>query len=121
MISLKFNEPTHNKIAIKIKPIATSQDTNCAAERNAPKKAYLELLDQPDKITPNTPNDEAANTKSKPNEISTKKPFKPKGMKDQPNKLSKNVNIGEKTKLKVLELVGITVSLSNSFKPSTSG
>jgi len=35
-----------------MKPIETSYETICAAERNAPKKAYLELLAHPDKRTP---------------------------------------------------------------------
>lgn len=51
-ISIKFNELTHNKIDINIKPIDTSYETICAALLIAPKKAYFELLDQPDKITP---------------------------------------------------------------------
>jgi hypothetical protein len=37
---------------IKITPMETSYEINCAAERKAPKKAYFELLDQPAKIIP---------------------------------------------------------------------
>ena len=51
-ISLKFNEPTHNSIVITIIPIETSYETNWAAERNEPKKAYLLLDDHPDIIIP---------------------------------------------------------------------
>jgi len=51
-ISIKFSEPTQNKIAIKIKPKLTSYEIIWAALRIAPKKAYFELLDQPDKMTP---------------------------------------------------------------------
>ena len=44
-----------NKIAGNIvKPIETSYEIICAAERKAPKKAYLELLAQPPKIMPYT-------------------------------------------------------------------
>jgi hypothetical protein len=39
-------------IAINIKPIDTSYDIICADDLIAPKKAYFELLDQPDNITP---------------------------------------------------------------------
>jgi hypothetical protein len=81
----------------------------------------LELLDQPDRITPKTPNDDVAKTNNKPSEVSTKKPFRPKGINDQPSKLNRKVNIGENTKLNVFEFVGITVSLRSNFKPSTSG
>ena len=34
------------------RPIETSYEINCAAERNDPKNAYFELLDQPAPITP---------------------------------------------------------------------
>jgi len=44
-----------------------------------------------------------------------------KGIIDQPQRLKSNVKIGAKTKLKVFALVGITVSLSKSFKPSAIG
>lgn len=43
-ISDKFNEPTLNKTAIKIKPIETSYAIICAADRNAPKKHILNYL-----------------------------------------------------------------------------
>ena len=35
-----------------INPNETSYETICAADRNDPKKEYLELLDQPAKIKP---------------------------------------------------------------------
>ena len=50
-----------------------------------------------------------------------KKLWEENGRIDQPNKLKKNVKIGAKIKLKVFELVGITDSLSNNFKPSANG
>ena len=51
-MSLKSKEPAHSKTVINIKPMETSYETICAAERKAPKKAYLELLDQPAIIIP---------------------------------------------------------------------
>lgn len=51
-ISIKFIDPTQNKADIKIKPIETSYETIWAALRIAPKNAYFELLDHPDKSTP---------------------------------------------------------------------
>ena len=51
-MSMKFNDPTQISIVINIKPIETSYEIICAELRNAPKKAYFELLDQPDIITP---------------------------------------------------------------------
>merc|ERR1712146_282512 len=46
-ISDRFREPAHKITQIMIKPIETSYDTICAADRRHPKNAYLELLDQP--------------------------------------------------------------------------
>jgi hypothetical protein len=51
----------------------------------------------------------------------TKKPVTEKGITDQPKRLNIRVKTGAKTKLKVLAFVGITVSLSRSFKPSARG
>ena len=51
-MDIKFNEPTNTSVAIKIKPIHTSYEIICAALLRAPKKAYLELLLQPEKIMP---------------------------------------------------------------------
>lgn len=51
-ISVKFIDPL-SKITGKItRPIETSYEIICAAERNAPKKAYFELLAQPAIIIP---------------------------------------------------------------------
>jgi hypothetical protein len=60
-ISVKFNDPVHNKTVIIIKPIETSYEIICAADLNAPKNAYLELLAQPAIIIPYTPKEEIAN------------------------------------------------------------
>lgn len=52
-----------------VDPIKTSCEIICAVERNAPRKAYLELLAQPPKIIPYTFKDEIANKKSIPKSI----------------------------------------------------
>jgi len=49
---VKFRLPLQIKIATKTKPIDTSYETIWAADRKAPKKAYLELDDQPAIIIP---------------------------------------------------------------------
>ena len=51
-MTLKLKEPAQIAIIIIIKPMDTSYETIWAVERKAPKKAYLELLDQPDIIIP---------------------------------------------------------------------
>src|SRR5262245_3904624 len=57
---VRLSEPAHSKTVISTKPIETSYDTICAAERRAPRKAYFELDAQPAMITPYTPSDEMA-------------------------------------------------------------
>ena len=120
-MSIKFNEPTQKSAAINIKPIETSYETIWAALRIAPKKAYLELLDQPDKITPYTAKPEIAKINKRLILTSAKKQYDPKGKIDQLSKLIKNVSMGAKMKLNVFAFVGITASLTKSFKPSAKG
>src|SRR5258705_9783044 len=51
---------------ISDKPIATSYETICALERNAPSNAYFELEDQPARIKASTPTLETASTNNNP-------------------------------------------------------
>jgi len=60
-ISFKFKDPDNNITEMIVIPIETSYEIICAADRNAPKKAYFELLDHPAIITEWTLNDEIAN------------------------------------------------------------
>lgn len=99
----------------------TSYETICAVLRKAPKKAYFELLDHPDKITPYTPKDDTAKMNNKLKLILVKKLIEEKGIIDQPTKLRKKVKIGANIKLNVLEFVGITDSFRRSFNPSAIG
>jgi len=52
IIKLRLNDPEHKTITIIINPKEISYETIWAVERKAPKNAYFELLDQPDKIIP---------------------------------------------------------------------
>ena len=49
---VKFNDPTYTTIIKITNPIDTSYDIICAADLNAPKNAYLELLAHPAIIIP---------------------------------------------------------------------
>ena len=51
-ISVKLKEPADNTTATTIKPIETSYEIICEVDLKEPKKAYLELLAQPDKTIP---------------------------------------------------------------------
>jgi hypothetical protein len=53
--------------------------------------------------------------------MSTKKDLSQKGITDHDTKLRNSVNIGAKMKLKVFELVGITVSFSINLSASAKG
>ncbi len=57
----KFKEPTHNNTVIITNPIDTSYETIWAADLNAPRKGYWELLAHPAIIIPYTPRDDTAN------------------------------------------------------------
>jgi hypothetical protein len=47
-MAVKLRDPAHKITEIIIRPIETSYEIICAAALMAPKKAYLELLAQPD-------------------------------------------------------------------------
>jgi hypothetical protein len=72
-------------------------------------------------MIPYTAKEDTAKMNNKLMSIFVKNPIVENGIIDQPTKLRKNVRIGAKIKLKVLEFVGITDSLSKSFKPSAKG
>jgi hypothetical protein len=57
---MRLKEFAQIEIGNSSKPIDTSYEINCAAERNEPKNAYFELLDQPAPITPYTPIEDSA-------------------------------------------------------------
>src|ERR1700758_4229344 len=60
-MSLRFSEPAQSRTVTITKPIDTSYDTICAAERSAPRNAYFEFDAQPAMMMPYTPSDEIAN------------------------------------------------------------
>jgi len=51
-ISVRFKLPTIRKISNKMNPIPISYEIIWAADRKAPIKEYLVLLDHPEQITP---------------------------------------------------------------------
>ena len=50
--SLRFNEPTSSNTLTITKPIDTSYDTICAAERRPPRNGYFEFDAQPPMMMP---------------------------------------------------------------------
>src|SRR6516162_2471984 len=59
-IVVRLSEPTQSSTVMMTKPIETSYETICAAERSAARKGYFEFDAQPAMITPYTPSDEIA-------------------------------------------------------------
>src|SRR5438067_6714053 len=51
-IADRLSEPTHNRTVMMTKPIETSYDTICAAERSAARKGYFEFDAQPAMMMP---------------------------------------------------------------------
>jgi len=120
-ISFKFKDPANKITEIIVIPIETSYEIICAAERNAPKNAYFELLDQPAIITECTLNDEIVNIYNNPIfKLDNAKPF-PNGITAQPASAKPKVNTGDNIKIIILELLGNTVSFKKSFNPSAKG
>ena len=51
-MSVRFSEPAQSSTVIMTKPIETSYDTICAAERRAPRNGYFEFEAQPAMMMP---------------------------------------------------------------------
>jgi len=120
-MSLKLSDPTHKITLISTKPIDTSYDTICAADLNAPRKAYFELLAQPEISIPYTPSVDTAKIYNIPIPMSAPAIPAPKGMTAQPTRLNINVIVGAAMKVAKLALLGKTTSFNNNFKPSAKG
>src|SRR4029077_15826331 len=57
-----LSEPAHSSTVMMTKPMETSYDTICAAERSAARNGYFEFDAQPAMMMPYTPSDERAKT-----------------------------------------------------------
>ncbi len=51
-MSVRLSEPTHNMTVMMTKPMDTSYDTICAAERSEPMNGYFEFDAQPPMMMP---------------------------------------------------------------------
>ena len=69
-MSPRFRLPAAMSTPTSAKPMAISYATICAAERMAPRNAYLEFDAQPARITPYTPTEVSDSTYSRPASIS---------------------------------------------------
>lgn len=105
--SAQWSDPANNITGNIVNPIDTSYEIICAAERNAPKNAYFELLAHPAMIIPYTLNEDSANKNSTPTSKSAIGAIAsrgttlwlpavsfPKGMTVHPTKLNAKINRG---------------------------
>jgi hypothetical protein len=120
-ISFKFKDPDSKITEIIVIPIETSYEIICAAERNAPKKAYLELLDHPDIIIPYTVNEDNAKNIKILTRTSANTEWFENGIILQFNKLKIKVNNGAIIKIILFDKTGIIVSLTINFTASAIG
>ena len=117
----KFRVPEKISRETSVAPSETSYEILWAAERSPPRKAYLELLDQPALITECTLSDEMAKIYSSPSRKSAILAPSASGKTLHPALARPNVNTGDSIKINVLELFGSIDSFRNSLSPSASG
>lgn len=96
IIVVKFNEPVNNIIISIAELRISSYDITAADDLIEPKKAYLELADQPANNTPYIPKEDKAKVYKIPIEKSNKVKPSPKGIIPHPNKLNTSVDTGAK-------------------------
>jgi len=96
MIVVKLKEPVNNMIISIAELRINSYEITAAEDLIEPKKAYLELADQPANNTPYIPKEDKAKVYRIPIEKSNKVNPCPKGIIPQPNRLKTRVDIGAK-------------------------
>src|ERR1700689_5097143 len=87
----------------------------------APRKAYLELEAQPDKITPYTPKEVSANMYSRPAFMLARITPLLNGITAQAAKAVPMDRTGARKKMNLLALAGTTTSLNTSLNTSAKG
>lgn len=117
-ILLKLRLPAKITIFKSATPIAISYETICAAERNDPKKAYLELLDHPAITTECTANEEITKRYKTLKLKSTIEILFSKGITTQLAKAKVKLKIGAIIKIIKFELFGKILSFNKSLSPS---
>ena len=121
-MSLRFSEPAHSSTVTSTKPIATSYDTICAAERNAPKKRVA-------RIRRPAGEDDAVDAERADREqiedadidVGDRPPPTSNGITAQATRLSVKVTIGAMMKTTRLAPLGMIVSLISILSPSAKG
>lgn len=120
-ISIKFKDPANKNTLNKQVLIAISYEIIWAADLQAPKNAYLELLAHPEIITPQTFNEDNASKIKLLQESSIKTEVILNGTKPHENKDKNKDIIGAEKNKNLFDFVGIIISLVKSFNASANG
>src|SRR5690349_18027233 len=121
--------PAKTNTATIDRPIATSYEIICAAERSPPSSGYVEPDAQPDSTMPYTPSDEHANTTSTPTgrSVSCNGVWCPNSDTIGPNGMTENArNAGTADRIGARKYTGLSAStgmissLNASLTPSAS-
>src|SRR4051794_14147371 len=117
-MSVMFRLPAQISTPTRAMPIAISYETTCAAERIAPRKAYLEFDDQPARMMPYTPIDVIASRYKRPALMLASTPFSSNGITAHAANAGVSASNGASTNSSLLDFAGIRYSLSNSLNTS---
>ena len=103
------------------KPIAISYDTICAAERTAPRNAYLELDAQPAMMMPYMPSEVIVRIYSSPALTLASAMPSSNGTTAHAASAGASAMTGATTNRNLLDPLGMMISLRNNFTPSAIG
>src|SRR5208282_650943 len=121
MMSPTLRLPDAIRTPTMAKPMAISYATICAAERIAPRKAYLELAAQPARMIPYTPIEVSARMYKSPASMFENARSGANGMTAQTASEGINARNGAKRNKNPLASAGTTISLKISLNTSANG
>src|SRR5476651_169418 len=113
-----LSDPAHNSTVMMTKPIETSYDTICAAERNAARNGYFEFDAQPAMMMPYTLSDEIAKTYRMPTLISAITQPELTGITAQAASASVQVTSGARRNTPLFAPAGMVGSLNTNLSRS---
>src|SRR5690348_358758 len=117
-MSVMFRLPAQISTPTSAMPIAISYDTTCAAERIAPRNAYLEFDDQPARMMPYTPIEVIASRYSSPALTLASTSLSSNGITAQAANAGASAINGAMTNSALLDFAGVSVSFSSSLNTS---
>src|SRR4029077_2569555 len=117
----RFMLPVAISTPTRAKPMAISYATICAAERMAPRKAYLELAAQPAMMTPYTPMEVSDSRYRRPASAFDTTTVGDSGITAQAANAGTSVITGASQNSALLDFAGMTTSFRSSLNTSANG